>query len=80
MKFVLYVDLVNSPDAVAKMFLTVKQGNLSIESVNMHRTGDGRNLTAILLLEGEEGKGDWLANKLLNYPYFEKTQLMKTGP
>jgi len=42
MKFVLYVDLVNSPDAVAKMFLTVKQGNLSIESVNMHRTGDGR--------------------------------------
>jgi hypothetical protein len=46
----------------------------------MHRTGDGRNLTAILLLEGEDGKGDWLANKLLNYPYFEKTQLMKTGP
>jgi len=80
MKFVLYVDLVNSPEAVAKLMLTVKQGNLSIESASMHRSGNGNILTAILLLEGEERKGEWLANKLLNYPYFERTQLMKAGP
>ncbi len=78
MKFILYVVLVNSPDAVAKMMLTVKQGNLTIESVNIHRIGDGSRLSAILSLEGEDKKGEWLANKLLNYPYFHATCLMKT--
>ncbi|MEM2973359.1 MAG: hypothetical protein QXS50_04335 [Candidatus Caldarchaeum sp.] len=78
MKFVLHVVCVNSADAVAKMMLAVKQGNLSIQSINIHSIDGGSRLSAVLLLEGEEGKGEWLANKLLNYPYYHSTSLMKT--
>ncbi|MEM4281531.1 MAG: hypothetical protein QW470_05240 [Candidatus Caldarchaeum sp.] len=77
MKFILHVVLTNSPDAVAKMMLTVKQGNLAIESVNINKSENGSKLSAVLTLEGEEGKGEWLARKLLNYPYYHSTSLMK---
>lgn len=76
MKFIVFVELVNSHDAVAKMMLTVKQGNLSIESINIHRS-DGNTLSAIMLLEGEERKAEWLTNKLLNFPYYRSTRLLK---
>ncbi len=76
MKFLLFVELVNSHDAVAKMMLTVKQGNLSIESINIHKSGDDK-LSAILMLEGEENKAEWLAHKLLNFPYYRSTAILK---
>jgi len=79
MKFVLHVMLVNSPDAVAKMMLLVKQGNLMIRSVNLYSMGDGKTLSALMMLEGEENKGEWLAKKLLNFPYFHAADLMKTS-
>ncbi|MCS7133492.1 MAG: hypothetical protein NZ921_01645 [Candidatus Caldarchaeum sp.] len=77
MRFVVFVELVNSHDAVAKMLLAVKQGNLGIESINIHSTEDGRNLSAILLLHGEENKAEWLVNKLLNFPYYRSAKILK---
>lgn len=77
MRFIVFVELVNSHDAVAKMILAVKQGNLGIESINIHKTEDGKNLSAILMLHGEENKAEWLANKLLNFPYYHSTKVLK---
>lgn len=75
MKFLVFVELVNSHDAVAKMMLAVKQGNLAIESINIHKNGD--KLSAIILLEGEENKADWLVHKLLNFPYYSSVKILK---
>ncbi len=77
MRMLIHVDLINSPDAVAKMMLTVKQGGLSIEMMNFNSVDEGRKLSASLILLGPEEKGEWLAKKLLNFPYFHTTKLVK---
>ncbi len=77
MRMLIHVDLINSPDAVAKMMLTVKQGGLSIEMMNFNSVDESRKLSASLILLGPEEKGQWLAKKLLNFPYFHATKLVK---
>jgi hypothetical protein len=73
----IHVDLINSPDAVAKMMLTVKQGGLSIETMSFNSVDDGRKLSGTLTLIGPEEKGEWLAKKLLNFPYFHAAKMLK---
>ncbi|MEM1944245.1 MAG: hypothetical protein QW756_02160 [Nitrososphaerota archaeon] len=77
MRLLLHVELINSPDAVAKMMLTVKQGGFTIETINIYSIGNGGKLSATLTLNGAEDKGEWLAKKLLNFPYFHATRLLK---
>ncbi|MEM4417328.1 MAG: hypothetical protein QXD32_04640 [Nitrososphaerota archaeon] len=77
MRLLLYVELMNSPDAVAKLMLTVKQGGLSLENISINSMDGGQRLSATLTLVGREEKGEWLARKLLNFPYFHKTRLLK---
>ncbi|MCS7138336.1 MAG: hypothetical protein RMK31_08285 [Candidatus Caldarchaeum sp.] len=76
-RFIVFVELVNSHDAVAKMMLTVKQGKLGIESVNIHRREDGDTLSVVMLLNGQENKAEWLVNKLLNFPYYRSAKVLK---
>jgi hypothetical protein len=79
MRLLLYVVLINSPDAVAKLMLTVKQGGLALENISINSIDGGQRLSATMTLQGREEKGEWLAKKLLNFPYFHETHLMKVS-
>ncbi|MDJ0270167.1 MAG: hypothetical protein NXY59_06455 [Aigarchaeota archaeon] len=76
-RFLIYVQLSNNPDAIAKMMLLVKQGQLSLEGATIASTDSGARLSAILTLIGTQQKAEWLTKKLLNYPFFHQAWLLR---
>jgi len=76
MRFLFYVELSKDPNAVAKMMLLIKQGQLTLEGMSFASTDSGTAFSATLTLTGAMEKAEWLAKKLLNFPFFRVSRLM----
>jgi len=70
-RYQLHISLRNSPEALAKLVLLLKQGQLSLVQANIvSDTGD--SLAATFILEGRHDKISWLAKKTANFPFFHE--------
>lgn len=65
----LNVKILNQPDALAKLILLMKQGQLRILSIRLE-SSDGTLLTGWVDVEGQLSKVEWLSKKYVNFPVF----------
>ncbi len=75
-RFLVYILLSNSPDAVAKVMLLVKQGRLTLDGATFTTTEEGSKLSAILTINGPLNKAEWFTKKLKNFPYFYQAYML----
>ena len=75
-KFIVYIQLRNHPDAVSKMMLLVKQGQLRLDGATFTASDDGKSLSAVLTIIGPQRKASWFAKKLLNFPFFTQAYML----
>jgi hypothetical protein len=72
-RYQLQLLLSSQPEALAKLFLLVRQGRLSLIEANVKHEEPGL-FRAELLIDGRVEKIHWLVNKLVFYPYFKKVE------
>ena len=75
-KFIVYIQLKNHPDAVSKIMLLVKQGQLRLDGATFTASDDGKALSAVLTLLGSRNKASWFTKKLLNFPFFTQAYML----
>ncbi|MCS7142988.1 MAG: hypothetical protein NZ920_04235 [Aigarchaeota archaeon] len=74
--FRLNVSIRNHPDAVAKLMLLIKQGQLSLKSMNLVASDDG-TLRGQVEVVGQYQKVLWLSRKSLSFPVLESVTLQE---
>jgi len=72
-RYQLQLLLSSQPEALAKLFLLIRQGRLSLLEANVKQEESGV-FRAELLIDGRVEKINWLVNKLMFYPYFKKIE------
>lgn len=70
-RYQLRISLRNSPEALAKLMLLLKQGQLSLAEATIKSNTSGF-LDATLILDGLPEKIRWLSRKTENFPFFRE--------